>query len=59
MLGKAIQAVFLGDLRLIEIEVSRTRSSLGEMQDSLTTLIPINSDCKNEAGSPSPRRCSR
>ena len=59
MLGKAIQAVFLGDLRLIEIEVSRTRFSLGEMQHRLKTPVPCNSDCKNEAGSPSPRRCSR
>lgn len=63
MLGKAIQAVFLGDLRLIEIEVRRTPSrslSLSRLAILTESPIPCNdSDYKNEAGSPSPRRCSR
>lgn len=62
MLGKAIQAVFLGELRLIEIEVgprSTPCPSESGHDNGLTNGDVGYSGCKSGAGSPSPRLCSR
>lgn len=57
MLGKLLQAVFLGELRLIEVEVRIDSKACERVVPELTWTCRC-SGYKNEAGLPSPRPSS-
>jgi hypothetical protein len=63
LFGKLMQAIFFGELRMIEVEVRASAPEVVEGRAArtsckLTWSVPLHSACKSGDGSPLPRLCS-